>query len=153
MVFETYNTNSYDEIDNENLLVRYWTEQKYVLIVYISMGFIFFLPVGIFFWIRFCKSKRTYLMITELIRDGNQKELVRLVNDNIDTFNVRTIMMGLYALADMKSNALEETIGVFMKDLEFKATMKAATARSLCEDLLWTAKRRTESRVRTKELT
>ena len=153
MVFETYETNNSEEIDDGNLLVGYWTEQKFVLIAYIFMGFLFFLPVGIFFLIRFSKSKRTFLKITELIRDGNQKEIVRLVNDNIDTFNVRTIMMGLYALADMKSNALEETIGVFMKDLEFKATIKAATARSLCDDLLWTAKRRKESRVKTKELT
>ncbi len=153
MVFETYETNSYEEIDDGNLLVGYWTEQKFLLIAYISMGFIFFLPVGIFYLIRFSKSKRTYLKITELIRDGNQKELVRLVNDNIDSFNVRAIMMGLYALADMKSSALEETIGVFMKALEFKATIKASSARSLCDDLLWTAKRRKESRFKTKELT
>lgn len=139
MVFRTQMKNSYyDEVIlNEGYkLKEYWIQIKTEMIIKTIIFSLFFLPIGIFFLIRFFKMKKSYQEITELVEEGNQKEIISIIKDKRDTFEVITVMMCIYALADMKNDSLEEIIRSFLKDMEVKSTLRVALVKKRCICLL-----------------
>jgi len=140
-------------IPNEgNLLVEYWTIKKQELIIITISTCLLFLPVGAFFLIRFLKMRSVYLKITDLVEEGNQKEIINIIKDSSKTSALITVMMGIHALADMKSKALEEMIRFFLKELGFNTTMREAFARQRCNYLLGYLERRVERGEEKKEV-
>ncbi len=154
MILKPKEKNSYEDeevIPNEgDLLEYYWGQQKREMTIKIIVCCFLFLPVGVYFLIQLLKRKKVYLQLTDLVTEGNQKERIRMI-ERSSPFEVITVMMGIYALADTKSNSLEEIIRSFLEDMGVNTTLKKAFVRQRCNYLLGYLERSEESEGEKKE--
>jgi len=132
-----------DEVDikrfpNEGILLEtYWKAIKREVLTLSIIYTIFFLPFSIFFWLSFINQRKNYLEIKSLRKEGNEKLLIEKAKSPKSSFFRNEIgLMAIYALADIRSNELAESITIYLKDLDFYGGKDLMFFRGRCLNLL-----------------